>query len=95
MEHLFRSTLDIDTNDKSVLTHILCKITGCQQLVVIGKRYSYTKGLHIILFCKIQCDICRFCFDHYVRFVFDQNRPDYARNILFAKKESIREFLKI
>lgn len=91
---LFRSTLDIDTNDKSTITHILSKITGCQQLVIIGKKLSDKKGVHIILFCNLDCDICRFVFDDQTRFSYDLQRPKYARDILFVKKECINSNTK-
>lgn len=80
-----RVTLDIDTNDKENIDHITGKINLCSWLDRIESRPSNSKGIHVILWCKRECDICRMCYDDQKRFNFDQNRPDYFKNILFSK----------
>lgn len=85
----YRITLDIDTNNKDFITRILEKINKCKNLKYSYTRPSSCKGVHIILFCFIKCDICRMCYDDARRFAYDQNRPEWAKNILFDKKEII------
>lgn len=93
MEHqvTFRSTLDIDTNDKLTLSRILNKITQCEYLVNLEMRFSANKGIHIILKCQIECEICRFCYDDFRRFAYDQTRKKQYQNILFTEKEYIKK----
>lgn len=88
--HLFKSTLDIDINDKETVCRIAQKIVSCPYLVEIEIKPSHSKGVHIILNCFIECCICRLCYDDFHRFAFDCKRPEWARNILFDKKEGFR-----
>lgn len=82
------NTLDIDTTDKEVIAHILGKIIYyCPHIKDFDYKFSSSKGLHLILFCSEKCDLCRLVFDDFRRFAYDQNRPKYAQNILFDKKE--------
>lgn len=87
----YRTTLDIDTNNKEVVGRILGKIGNCKNFKNIKIHESKCKGYHIILFCNIKCDICRICYDDFRRFAYDQNRPEYAKNILFDEKEVIED----
>lgn len=90
--NIFNSTLDIDTNDKEKINRIIQKIMKCPSIVYLKKKDSSSKGVHIILGCKIMCDICRFCYDDFRRFAFDLHRPLWAQNILFNKKEPLSDF---
>lgn len=82
----FRSTLDIDTNDRENIQHIIYKIFYCNNLIHTELKPSDSKGFHVILWCSKECDICRLVYDDFRRFAYDQKRPKYARNILFEKK---------
>ena len=84
---LFRSTLDIDTNDKETIKRITQKIIRCPNIFHIHKKPSSHKGYHFILRCYIKCDICRICYDDFRRYNYDMNRPEWARNILFDIEE--------
>ena len=80
---MFRTTLDIDTNNKEFIGRILSKIIQCKHLIEYKIKESNLKGYHVILFCDKKCDVCRMCYDDQKRFNFDQNRPDYLQNVLF------------
>lgn len=86
---MFRTTLDIDTNDKEFVGRILTKISNCKDYVRLIIYESKCKGYHVILFCKKECDVCRLVFDDSTRFYYDSFRPEFARNILFDKIEEI------
>ena len=97
---LFRTTLDIDftskwsrlkPKDKEFIKKIIDKISECPFLFQLKFRLSSSKGCHIELFCNKNCDICRLCYDDDRRFSYDQNRPEWARNILFDAIEDIEE----
>lgn len=88
---LFRSTLDIDTNDKEKIEHHINKILLCPNIFHIHKKLSASKGYHFILKCWVNCDMCRICFDDFRRYDYDMNRPIWARNILFDGSETIDE----
>lgn len=83
---LFRTTLDIDTNDEDFINKIFQKIVLCKYLYSLTKKFSAFKGVHIILICHKKCDICRIVYDDFRRLAYDSNRPEYARNILFDKE---------
>lgn len=86
----YRTTLDIDTNDKEKIAFIENKIMfecPIDQLFGLYKKPSKSKGYHFILKCWVKCDICRMVFDDSRRFDYDQYRPDFARNILFDRSE--------
>lgn len=86
---LFRTTLDIDKNDKEYVGRILEKIGNCKNFINLKIYESKSKGFHIILFCNKKCDICRMVYDDSTRFYYDSYRPEWARNILFDKTEEI------
>lgn len=88
MVNLFRSTLDVDTNDKEFIVRLISKIiVNCKiknkHLIEWDMKESNLKGYHFVLLCNRKCDICRMCYDDPKRFNFDQNRPDYMQNVLF------------
>lgn len=82
---LFRTTLDVDTNDKETIKRITDKIFDCEHIFEVNKKPSNLKGYHFILKCFIECDVCRMCFDDQKRFNFDMARPTHLRNVLFNK----------
>jgi len=87
MEKLFRTTLDIDTNDKEFIERAIMKIRLlCKSNKVLVFRDSSFKGVHVILACNKKCEICQFVYDDFRRFAYDRNRPYYARNILFTEE---------
>ena len=96
---LYRKVLDIDftskysrlpPKDEDFICHMLGKIFHCKNFHYCHFKYSSFKGCHIELFCLKDCDICRMCYDDDKHFAYDMNRPEYARNILFDKKEKIK-----
>lgn len=88
---LFDSSLDIDTTDKEMIKRILYKICCCPYICSFDYDFSMCKGIHFRLKCFIKCDKCRLVFDDFRRFAYDQFRPKWARNILFDKKEMLRD----
>lgn len=90
MEKRFRTTLDIDTNNKDFIEHTIKKILNCKYCDELFCNDSSFKGIHIIVYCTKICEICRFVYDDFRRFAYDSNRPYYARNILFQEKEIIK-----
>ena len=86
----FRITLDVDTTDKDLITHIYMKIHNCKYCVNVERTFSSFKGVHFVIYCTRECEICRFVYDDFRRFAYDANRPYYARNILFQEKEIIK-----
>lgn len=95
MGKLFRPTLDIDTNDKETIKRICYKIVQCPYIIDFDFKHSTSKGCHLILKCFIECDKCRLVFDDARRFSYDQNRPKYARNVLFDEKERVLTVKKV
>jgi len=96
---LFRTVLDIDFTSKysklppkneDFIERIIDKVSKCPFFVNCKINLSSFKGFHITLFCSVNCDICRMCYDDDKHFAYDLNRPEYARNILFDKKEKIK-----
>jgi len=99
MFNLFRKVLDIDLTSKysklpvkseDEIDFMIEKIAECKNFIDLKIKPSMFKGFHIILFCSVDCDICRMCYDDDKHFAYDMNRPEYARNILFDKKEKIK-----
>ena len=94
----YRKVLDVDLTskysrlkpkDEEYLEHMINKISKCHFLIDLTIKISSFKGFHVELFCSKDCDICRMCYDDDKHFAYDMNRPEYARNILFDKKEKI------
>lgn len=88
-EKKYRTTLDIDKNNRDFISRVITKILVCKNNISMEVSNSSFKGVHIILFCKKECDICRIVYDDFRRLAYDLNRPEYARNILFQKKERL------
>lgn len=86
---LFKSTIDLDTNNRETLERITNKMLNCNKVFHIHIKESKCKGFHIILKCKVKCSICRLVFDDSRRFYYDQYRPEFARDILFDRDELI------
>lgn len=92
---MFKSlkTVDYDYDpkhfrDKTSFEHVLAKIRAMPCCEGITVKDSNTKGKHIIIECSIiNCDICRMVYDDPVRYSKDVNRPTYAQNVLFDKKD--------
>lgn len=84
------NTIDIDTNDKETVKKILNKIIDCYWLGNLLFDFSLQKGVHIKLFCKRECELCRLAFDDNMRYSFDNDRVVESRNVLFDTKEFYR-----
>lgn len=80
------NTLDLDEIDKEELNRILTKIklNSCCDNVTF--KCSTSKGFHVFIFCKKQCDLCRFVFDDDKRFAIDSVMPLKFRDFLFTEK---------
>lgn len=87
---IYISTLDIDSNDKELIKRICYKFCCCLYIHDFEFKHSTSKGCHFILKCYIECDKCRLVFDDFRRFAYDQYRPEWAKNILFNKKEFLK-----
>lgn len=95
---IFRKVLDVDLTskysilkpkDNEFIERMLNKITKCSFFNDLTINPSSFKGFHVEIFCSIDCNICRICYDDDKHFAYDMNRPEYARNILFNRKEKI------
>lgn len=95
---MYRKVLDIDLTTKysklpirteNEIEHIIDKIARCPFFIDLEVHLSSFKGFRIFIFCSINCDICRLCYDDDKHFAYDMNRPEYARNISFDKKEKV------
>lgn len=87
------NTIDLDTNDKEFVDAVLRKIYACKDLFKLEISPSLQKGIHIKLFCDINCEKCRIVFDDETRFFYDQFRPERSQNVLWSKKKPL--FLRI
>lgn len=96
---IFRKVLDIDLTSKysrlppkseDEIDFMIQKIVKCPFFDDLKIKLSSHKGFHVILFCRVDCDICRICYDDEKHYAYDMNRPEYARNILFSKKERVK-----
>jgi len=85
IEHPYYSTVDLDFCDKEKLSRIASKITSCKKLIKVKVRDT-NKGYHLIIFCKVNCERCRMVFDDQTRYMADENRPAFLRNILWTRK---------
>lgn len=81
------NTIDIDTNDKETIKRVLNKIVDCPYLGDLIFNFSLQKGIHLKLFCKKRCEMCRIVFDDIIRFMFDEDREEWSKNVMFDKKE--------
>lgn len=96
---MYRKVLDIDLTTKysrlppktkEYFARMMTKIRNCPNYCYSVTKPSNSKGYHVILYCAIDCDICRLCFDDDRHFAYDMARPEYARNVLFDRKERIK-----
>lgn len=97
---MFRKVLDIDLisgkyskeipKTKEDILRIIQKIGLCKNFIYHDFEWSSFKGCHIILYCSVNCDICRMCYDDDKHFAYDEARPEYARNICFTEKVKIK-----
>jgi hypothetical protein len=92
----YYSTLDLDfesvaPNDlactKEKVNKIIWKIIQCQNMIGLIREPSNKKGVHLKIFCKIKCDICRFVFDDDIRYSADSKRNKEFINIIFDTKK--------
>lgn len=83
----YYNTIDIDNGDKANLDRILNRISRNKCCIDINCKDSSNKGYHLILTCKVQCDICRLVFDDQKRLEMDNMRNEKFRNTLFSEKE--------
>lgn len=81
------NTIDIDTNDKETVFNIFRRILRCKKIILFRVKLSLQKGVHIKMFCRGNCELCRVCFDDAVRFTYDQFRSMESQNVMFDEKE--------
>jgi len=84
------NTLDLDALSKEEVYRIVCKIAKCPNSSLIQIRPSCLKGVHIKIYCKVNCDVCRLVFDSPKRFAEDLKRPKKCRNVLFDFKGTLK-----
>jgi hypothetical protein len=56
-------------------------------MIGLIREPSNKKGVHLKIFCKIKCDICRFVFDDDIRYSADSKRNKEFINIIFDTKK--------
>lgn len=96
-EILRYNTIDLDKDQhypvlqsctKEYLLFVVNKIlhfsrkNNCLEKIEI--KDSNRKGYHIKLYCKRDCDLCRFVFDDFERYRRDINRKPIFQNVLFT-----------
>lgn len=64
---------------------ILFKIVRCRHCRRAVLKASPLKGYHIILYCDIDCDLCRLLYDDERRYEMESRQPWRRRNVLFDK----------
>jgi len=76
-------TIDIDNGNKEYLKRILQKIASRKCCMKLSYRLSTSLShYHIRIECSKKCDLCRFVFDDFARYSYDQERPERRRGIL-------------
>ena len=91
MRRLWLNTIDLDYNEERRVGEILDKIVECSDLYSLRTEISSsTNGVHLILYCCRDCDLCRLVFDDPVRYAKDLQRPVYSRNVLFESKLRVK-----
>lgn len=91
---IYYNTLDLDKTTKEQLQIIENKIKKCKYCLNVIHKDSSTKGYHILISCRINCDTCRFVFDDAKRYEIDFKRESKFQNTLFEKKEFFRGNMK-
>lgn len=79
------NTIDIDNTSTKNLLRVLAKIKRCKFLDSVSVEPSLN-GFHVTLWCLKDCDLCRFVFDDQFRYMWDFERPEFSRNVLFDIK---------
>lgn len=86
------NTIDIDFNavnpyhGKELLDRIVRLITNCDSCVGIQVKDSDSKGYHLFVYCKAECDLCRLVFDDSKRYMLDFYRFEERKNVMFDAK---------
>lgn len=86
------NTIDIDLDmrnpfhGKEYLNRIIELITNCQSCLGVQIKDSDSKGYHIFVWCKENCELCRLVFDDSHRYMKDCDRIAECRNIMFDAK---------
>lgn len=88
------NTIDLDifpnhiNNGKELLDRIIRLITHCESCLGVQIKDSDSKGYHIFIWCKVNCELCRLVFDDSRRYMMDCDRPEGRRNVMFDTKHS-------
>ena len=83
------NTIDFDTSDEKKTGKVLAEILKCPHLDYLGVKRSSSQHFHFVLFCGIDCTMCRQKYDDKKRFAFDKNRATYRQNVLWKRKQAI------
>jgi len=92
MSYIKYNTIDIDLDAKNpfhgkeYLNRIIRLITNCESCLGVQIKDSDSKGYHIFLFCKTDCDLCRLIFDDSKRYMMDYDRIEERKNVMFDAK---------
>lgn len=81
-----RNTLDLDRISLEDMYYTIEKIMRCKDLRLLETINDTHKGYHLTLWCKENCDLCRFVFDDPERFSRDLKREVHTRDVLFNEK---------
>jgi len=85
----FYTTVDLDNCNYEQMERIRQKIMSMKCCEGVFKKPSARKGYHLLVWCKVKCDLCRMVFDDQKRFEQDLKRPEKWRNVLFDEKMPI------
>lgn len=86
------NTIDIDLDmrnpchGKEYLNRIVELISTCQSCLGVQVKDSCSKGYHIFVWCKEDCELCRLVFDDSKRYALDCKRPEWRKNVMFDAK---------
>lgn len=86
------NTIDIDLDmknpyhGKEYVNRIIRLITNCQSCIGVQIKDSCSKGYHLFVYCKENCELCRLVFDDSKRYMLDYKRPKWRKNVMFDAK---------
>ena len=79
------------TRGNEEVEYILNKLQNCPFCVNFKVKVSPSlNGYHVTMYCRKQCDLCRFVFDDPVRFARDCEREIETRNVLWDRKVYVK-----
>ena len=87
-------TIDLDFCTREKRDQIVSKILSMPCCDSVCQRDSFSKGYHLIVFCKHgNCQLCRLVFDDCNRFSMDSKRACEEQNVLWEKARMLKGHL--